>query len=159
MYVQVKMIFLKTILDIVDTLRFVDEIPAAFREKEIPSRAPRSDYTFSITSTALRVESAIDSCPRRSGSPDAQRNTSLELEILRWLHPTRGKCTWISARIQPLDLFRSPRGNRKRRYRILARVYMYVPCFSEPNLVWEPFKTSWPSGYFTNEREGLCICL
>lgn len=36
---------------------------------------------------------------------------------------------------------------------------MYVPCFSEPNLVWKPFKTSWPSGYFTNEKEGLCICL
>lgn len=76
-------LFLKTILDIVDTLRFVDEILAAFREKEIPSRAPRSDYTFSITSTAIRVESAIDSCPRRSDSPDAQRNTSPELEIFR----------------------------------------------------------------------------
>lgn len=96
--------------------------PACFCEEEVPLRAPRSDYTFSITGPRAHAESAIDSCPRRSGSLDAQRNTSPELWRYsnRLLHPTRGKCTWISTRIHPLDLFRSPRGNRKRRCPIFA---------------------------------------
>lgn len=87
----------------------------------------------------------------------------LRLEVLHRLHPTRGKCTWISARIHPLDLFRSPRGNRKRRCPIFALCKRSShtcvrAMLSELNFVWEPFKMSWPSGYFTKE-EGLCICL
>lgn len=88
----------------------------------------------------------------------------LRLEVLHWLHPTRGKCTWISARIHPLDLFRSPRGNRKRRCPIFAlgkRPPQHTcvrAMLSELNFVWKPFKSPWPSGYFTKE-EGPRICL
>lgn len=112
---------------------------------------------------AVHVESAIDSCPRRS---DQSRRTKEYFSGWRYSTgciPPVGNAPEYPRVFIRLICFVAlgviERGVARSSRRVSAPPRTCVRAvLSEPNFVWKPFKTSWPSGYFTKE-EGPHICL